>query len=271
MASLVNKVVIITGASSGIGEATAILFAQRGAKVTLGGRDQSRLKAVMDRCIEASSGHSDRFMTIQGDITDSKVREEMVRKTVEKFGCLDIVVPNAGVYPSDATIDAPESTFDRIFDVNVKSVFYLIQQAVPHLEKSNGNIVSVSSIGSTTTYSPFVLYNMSKATVDHMTRCLSLDLGPRGIRVNAVNPSVISTNLFNELPTSFDEMAASERTKMPFGELGTAEDIAEAIAFLASDSAKFITGECLLVDGGRCRTGPKTAYIEQLKLKAKMK
>ncbi|CAG5132885.1 unnamed protein product [Candidula unifasciata] len=141
-------------------------------------------------------------------------------------------------------------------DSNVKSVFFLIREAVPHLAKTKGNIIIVSSISSTLTRTTRVVYSISKAAVDHLTRCLAVDLGSKGIRVNSVNPGFIPTRILRFLDGDVDAITKSraeiESTKcMLKGRLGMPEDVSEAVAFLASDAAGFITGENLKIDGGR--------------------
>ncbi|CAG5130844.1 unnamed protein product, partial [Candidula unifasciata] len=198
MASNFNdKVAIVTGSSSGIGEAIAVAFASRGANVTLCGRDAQRLKSVFDKVVEISGGHQSRFLTVEGDVNDAAVRKEIIDKTVEKFGRLDILVPNAGQAGILGSIsNATEETYDAVMNTNLKSVFFLIQQAIAHLEKSKGTIVIISS-NVTSMVMPFgAVYSMSKVALDHLTRCLAVDLGQKGIRVNGVNPGYIPTRIF---------------------------------------------------------------------------
>ncbi|XP_005108594.1 uncharacterized oxidoreductase TM_0325 isoform X2 [Aplysia californica] len=193
---LKGKVCVVTGASSGLGESIAIMFAQRGASVTLCGRNEDRLQASLTLCVQASGGQADRFLAVSGDVVDLSARKAIVEKTVEKFGRLDVLVANAGVAdPHCGILTASEETFDKIMNTNVKAVFFQIQEAVPHLAASKGNIIVVSSMLSFMACSPNILYPMSKAAVDHMIRCLAVDLGPKEIRVNAVNPSLIPTRM----------------------------------------------------------------------------
>uniref|UniRef100_A0A0B7AEW0 Uncharacterized protein n=1 Tax=Arion vulgaris TaxID=1028688 RepID=A0A0B7AEW0_9EUPU len=259
--SLNNKVAIVTGSSSGIGESIAILFASKGARVTLCGRDQERLKSVFNKAVEVSGGHQDRFLIFQGDINDQKFRKETISKTVEKFGRLDILVANAGVGGTNQSLlTATEDSYNFIMDTNLKSVFFLIQQAVPHLEKSKGNIINISSIVTDMALADVPIYSMSKVALDHLTRCLAVDLGAKGIRVNAINPGYIETRIMRyhgDLETIVSDISKVEITKQVLKHrLGTGEDVAEVAAFLASDSTSFITGENIRVDGGRIFGGP---------------
>ncbi|BFZ09331.1 hypothetical protein BsWGS_12370 [Bradybaena similaris] len=258
--SLKDKVAIVTGSSSGIGEAIAVAFASRGAKVTLCGRDHQRLKSVLDKVVEVSGGHGDRFLTVEGDLTDSGARTEIIAKTVEKFGRLDILVPNAGVTSPQGSIhNATEESYDTVMNTNLKSVFFLIQQAIPHLEKSKGTIVIISSNLSSMVMTFCAVYSMTKAALDHLTRCLAVDLGQKGIRVNCVNSGYINTRIFRSLgddPAIGKYVEKSEANKVPLsGRHLTVEDIADAVVFLSSDAASFITGEHVKVDGGRSYCG----------------
>uniref|UniRef100_A0A0B7ABY1 Ketoreductase domain-containing protein n=1 Tax=Arion vulgaris TaxID=1028688 RepID=A0A0B7ABY1_9EUPU len=254
----INKVVIVTGASSGIGAATALMFAQRGAKVTLCGRDAGRLNETLENCLKISGGQIDRYLAITGNITDRDTRKEIVEKTVQKFGQLDVLVANAATIETRSILDETEETFDAVMNTNVKATFFLIQNAIPHLVKSKGCIVTVSSIDSTTAVPSEIVYSMSKAAVDHMTRNLALDLAPKGIRVNAINPTLVWTRIFRtsdqteEVATYLERCAAAHPLH---GRASTAEEQAEVIVFLSSSAARFVTGECIKVDGGATLIG----------------
>lgn len=258
MASLKNdKVAVVTGSSSGIGEAIAIAFASHGVKVTLSGRDQERLKSVFDKTVKANGGHLDRVHTVQGDVNDPNIREIIISQTVKKFGRLDILVANAGTIDLNGTVsNATGDNYDAVMDTNLKSVFFLIQQAIPHLEKSKGNIISISSIASTMVIPFATIYSMSKAGLDQLTRSLAVDLGPKGIRVNGINPGYIPTRIVRNFGADLEkvnrEFEKAESGRAALKERGgTVEDIAELATFLASDAASFITGENIKVDGGR--------------------
>lgn len=265
MAAMSGVVCVVTGASSGLGESIAVMLAERGAHVTLCGRDQERLQAALTLCITASGGHPKRFLTVTGDTTDASARTDIVKKTVETFGRLDVLVANAGIALPEADINANEATYDKLMDVNLKSVFFLIQAAVPHLETAKGNIVVMSSIASQ--LAAGTIYAMTKSAIDHMVRCLAVDLGPKNIRVNAVNPGWVPTNIIrhhigstapDEVKLVHDKFTESQVALQPLGKsVVTREAVAEAVCYLAGPAAGFVTGQCLLVDAGRLLAGAR--------------
>ncbi|KAK7003772.1 3-oxoacyl-[acyl-carrier-protein] reductase FabG [Biomphalaria glabrata] len=260
-----DKVVVITGASSGIGECTAILFAQHGANVVLCGRDEQKLSSALQKCQEKSGGNVDKHLAVQGDITDSQVRRRIVQQTMDKFGHLDVLVSNAGIITKNISLeDAIEEAFDLTISTNVKAGFFLIQEAIPHLEKSQGCIVVVSSITSTVAVPYEIIYGMSKAAVDYMTKTYALGLAPKGIRVNAINPTAVSFTRFERYYCDEEESRVSYlkyASQQPlYRRNSTPEEQAQTILFLASSAASFITGQCVNVDGGCSLAGPQVDY-----------
>ena len=182
MSGLAGKSVIVTGSSSGIGEATAILFARKGCNVTLCGQDFGRLQEAEEKCKQAGAagGHTNRFITVAGDMTDSGVRKKVVQDTQTAFGRLDVLVANHGVLMGGALPDLSEIDYDTTMDINLKSTVFLIKEALPYLEMTKGSIVCVSSIFSTMTGPNLLPYFLSKAATDHLVRCLAVQLGPKG-------------------------------------------------------------------------------------------
>ncbi|GFS27816.1 short-chain dehydrogenase/reductase SDR [Elysia marginata] len=183
MADFKDKTVIVTGSSSGIGESAAILFATRGANVTVCGRDELRLRHVMETCLKAGhdAGHANRVIAVAGDMSSADVRADTVRKTVEAFGQLDVLVANhGGQYFTASLNDVTEDNFDKNMDMNMKSVLFMIKESIPCLEQTGGSVIVTSSQASSLCGVANIAYHMGKAAVDHMVRCLSLELGPKG-------------------------------------------------------------------------------------------
>ena len=185
MPGLSEKCVIVTGSSSGIGQATALLFAGKGCHVTVCGRDASRLQDTLERCKQqaATNGHTkSKFISVLGDLTDAAVRTSVVEQTVQAFGSIDVLVSNHAVAAAGDTVETiTEEAFDRTINTNLKSGLFLLQTAVPHLGKSKGCVVYVSSIANfCCTKKGLFAYALAKAGLEHMVRSMALDLGPKG-------------------------------------------------------------------------------------------
>ncbi|XP_054153371.1 uncharacterized oxidoreductase TM_0325-like [Oppia nitens] len=250
-----GKVVLITGSSSGIGRATALTFAGLGAKVVITARNDIKLDEVVQSA-QLISESNDNILKVKADLNVRQDIEILINKTISTFGKLDVLVNNAGIVGiTDIEDKDMEKTFNNIMNTNVGSIVRLCHLAVPHLKKTKGNIVSVSSVASTKPHSLFFGYCMAKSCVDMLTKCLAIDLGNSGIRVNTVNPAVIRTNIFkagfnfSEEETQRNIYRDCEQT-YPLQRPGEPEEVAETIAFLASDKASFISGTTLEVDGG---------------------
>ena len=175
-----GKVVVVTGARSGIGEAIAVLFAERGASVALCGRDKDRLQNVVEKCTKVSGGFSQRFISVQGDLKNEDVRKSTVDKTVETFGRIDVLIANAGVSRNTKFGYDNEDVYDLIMDTNLKSVYFLTQYAMKHLEKSKGNVVFVSSVMSQSATSACEIYSLGKAALDQLVRVLAFSRARKG-------------------------------------------------------------------------------------------
>ncbi len=245
-----NKVALVTGASSGIGKETALLFVKNGAKVALLGR---KIEALQDTKTEIEKLGGQAVMT-PADVTFEDECQQAINKTLNEFGQLDILVNAAGIIGTGSISDTSHAAWREMMLVNLDSVFYLMQLALPHLEKTKGNIVNVSSVTGVRAFPNVLAYCVSKAGVDQLTRCTALELAPKGIRVNAVNPGVVVTNLHRrggmdeEKYTTFLEHS---KTTHPLERVGQPQDIAESILYLASERAGWVTGLTLSADGGR--------------------
>jgi len=253
---LSGKVAIITGSSSGIGLVVAEKLAAHGTKVTLSGRNLDGLAEAKKKCIAAGLKEGD-VCTVAGEITDEHTRERLVAETVKQFGKIDILVNNAGASPlsSVAMGNANLQTFDKVFDINVRALVDLTMKAVPHLIKTKGNVVNVSSVGGIRPVPNFIFYCMAKSSVEMFSRALAQELGPQGVRVNTVSPGLIRTNLPTSAGLSQDASknvyeSDLAKKRQVIGRVGEPEDIANLITFLVSDAASFVTGSNYVSDGG---------------------
>jgi NAD(P)-dependent dehydrogenase (short-subunit alcohol dehydrogenase family) len=250
---LAGQVALVTGATSGIGRATALRFAEEGARVALIGRKAQELERVSAE-IAARGGES---LGVIADVTSDEDARRSVEETLERFGALDVLVNAAGILGSGTIETTTLADWDAMMTVNLRSVFHLMQLSIPHLERRPGNIVNVSSVTGLRAFPGVLAYCVSKAGVDQLTRCAALELAAKGVRVNAVNPGVVVTEVHRRSGMSQESYAAflehSTRTH-PLGRVGSAEEIAELIFFLASDRAAWITGVTYSIDGGRAQT-----------------
>ncbi|CAL1288140.1 unnamed protein product [Larinioides sclopetarius] len=254
MATFTGKVALITGASSGIGAGTAILFASLKCKLGLVGRNSQNLDKIIADCKETGAKDGD-ILKLIGDVSKEEDLKRIVDATINHFGKLDILVNNAGILQPGTIESGSLQVFDDTMQVNVRSVYLLSHLVIPHLKKTKGNIVNVSSIAGLRSFPGIAAYAMSKAAVDQLTRCAALELASYGVRVNAVNPGVIVTEVHKRGGMSEEDYAKfleHSKETHALGRPGTVEEVAQSIAFLASDkTASFITGETLRVDGGR--------------------
>lgn len=255
MASFVGKVVLITGASSGIGAATAKLFSRLGATLSLTGRNFENLEKVAVEC----QGDRKPFL-IKADLGKEEETKLILEKTIEELGRIDVLINNAGVLEMGSIENTSLEQYDRIMNVNVRAVYHLTMLAVPYLSKTQGNIVNVSSVNGLRSFPGVLAYNISKAGIDQLTRCVALELAPKGIRVNAVNPGVIITELQKRgglTDEAYVQFLERSKQTHALGRPGNSDEVANAIAFLASADASFTTGCCLPVDGGRHAMCPR--------------
>lgn len=250
---MTGKVALITGASSGIGRATAIKFASEGCQVALVARRGDQLAEVV-RTIQTYGGEA---KAIPADVTQEADIERAVRETVAALGRLDVLVNAAGLLTSGTIETTRLEDWDYMMNVNARAPFYLIQCALPHLIERKGNIVNVSSVTGLRAFPGILAYCASKAALDQLTHCVALEVAGKGVRVNAVNPGVVVTSLHRT--SGMDEEAYAsflERSKTthPLGRVGQPEEVAELIFFLASPKAGWITGLSCSIDGGRSQT-----------------
>lgn len=250
--SFSGKVVIVTGGSSGIGAATAILFAKEGARVAIVGRNETKLNNVAKQCAE----HGTTPLIIRADLANEDEVKTIVKNTVDQFGQLDILVNNAGIYKL-ALITDPKilKTYDAVMNTNLRSVIQLTNLAAPYLKETKGNIVNVSSISSHRIFGEkYMPYALSKIGMDHFTRAAALELASSGVRVNSVNPGPVKTDILDNCsitePGKSDEMWEQFKDVTPLGRIGEPEEIAELIMYIASDKARSITGSVYDSDNG---------------------
>lgn len=247
MAKLTGKVAVVTGASKGIGAAIAEKLGAEGAKVVVNyARDKAGAESVVGK-IKQSGGKA---VSVQADVSKAWDIKKLFAETATAFGNVDILVNNAGVYEFRPLESVDEEHYRRIFDLNVLGLLLTTKEAVAHMNGGGGSIINVSSIASKTPAANTSVYSATKGAVDVISRALALELAPRKIRVNSLSPGATETEGVHALPeyeNGFKELAIS---RTPLGRMGTAEDIAKAALFLASEDSGWVTGEELLVGGG---------------------
>ncbi|XP_054628532.1 3-oxoacyl-[acyl-carrier-protein] reductase FabG isoform X1 [Dunckerocampus dactyliophorus] len=256
--SLKGKVCLITGASSGIGAGTSVLFAQMGAVLALNGRDVENLKKVVKECTECGAGAEP--LLVPGDLTDEDAVNKTVEDVIAHFGRLDVLVNNAGILAMGGIETSDLATYDKVMNINVRSVYHLTQLCVPHLIKTKGSIVNVSSINGQRSFPGVLAYCMSKSAIDQFTHCVALELASKQVRVNSVCPGVIVTDVHKRAglnETQYAQFLEKCKQTHAMGRPGKVDEVAHSIAFLASDAASFITGVNLPIDGGRHAMCPR--------------
>jgi 3-oxoacyl-[acyl-carrier protein] reductase len=234
-----NQVVIVTGAGHGIGRAVAERFAAEGARVAVNDLDASR-------ALEVAQAIGPHALAVSADVSRKADVDALFDQVLARFGRLDVLVNNAGnIHAARHFLEGDEAWWDQLLDVNLKGSFLCAHRAAHHMARQRaGVIVNMSSGGATRAHRGNVAYDASKGGIEAMTRAMALDLAPYGVRVNAVVPGLIRTY-------DLDEQSAVERGKVvPLGRLGSPEDLAGPTVFLATEDARYITGACLVVDGG---------------------
>lgn len=246
---LENKVVIITGAGSGIGAATASLFAEHGAKVIVSDLNMESAQVVVDG-IKKAGGTS---IAVQANVTKFEEVEALVSKGVNEYGQLDVMVNNAGIGGKNQkkTADHTHEDWHNVIAVNQTGVFYCMQVALQQMAKQgHGNIVNVASLAGLKPSGYNLSYSASKYAVVGMTKSAALEYGRKNVRINAVCPGYTNSALLDRLLSSRPDMGDTLKRLIPMDRFGEAAEIAEAIAWLASDNSKYITGQTITLDGG---------------------
>ncbi|EDM36228.1 Short-chain dehydrogenase/reductase SDR [Pedobacter sp. BAL39] len=244
MSKLKNKVAVITGGNSGIGFGIAEAFKNAGASGAIVGRNQETLK-------RAASQLGDGFIAINGDVTNPGDLERMMRNTSEQFGKIDILVANAGAGTTGTVADISESDYDKTMDLNLKSVYFTVQKALPYMADGS-SIILIGSNAAHRAYPSFGLYGAAKAAVIFLAKSFSNDLLDRKIRVNVITPGTTDTPAFDKFVPAeqIEALKTHFAGTMPIGRIGQPSDIGKTAVFLASDDSSFLLGAELLVDGG---------------------
>jgi len=246
---LADRVAIITGGASGIGRATALLFAREGAAVIIADCNQPSGQAAAAE-IEQSGG---RAVFEPADVTLAADCRRIVDRAIKEFGRIDILFNNAGIIRRSTILDLSEEDWDRVMAVNVKSIYLLSREVIPHLQKQGGTIINTASGWGLTGGAKAAAYCASKGAVVLLTKAMAVDHGPQNIRVNCICPGDTDTAMLRGEAKQLGEPDArflADAANRPLGRIGRPEEIARAALYLASDAASFVTGTALVVDGG---------------------
>jgi 3-oxoacyl-[acyl-carrier protein] reductase len=248
MKNLEGKAVIVTGGGSGLGAGIARAFAGEKAAVIVA--DLNR-EAAENLAAELSASGA-RAVVVVADVSKEEGYKSLARAALDNFGRLDVVVNCAGFTQPFLPVDEiSEAVFDKLFSVNVKSLFWCVKTAVPHMRK-NSVVINIASMGAVRPRPNLCWYNASKGAVEVATKALAIELAPRGIRVCAINPTTADTPMIREMLAGQDESIIDDLSRtIPLGRLCSPQDVGNVALFLASDGAAFLTGTCVNVDGGR--------------------
>ena len=248
-----KRVVLVTGATSGIGRAVAKRFAETRSEIIAWGRNCAGLEDI-EQEIETAGGKP---LTMMVDVTVDAEVERAFAEALQKTGRIDVLVNAAGHISTGSIEDTSLNAWDAMMNVNLRSTFYLMQLAAPHLIRTHGNIVNISSVTGLRSFPGVLAYCVSKAGVDQLTRCAALELASKGVRVNAVNPGVVVTEIHKRGGMSeedYENFLERSKSTHPVGRVGDASEVAELAFFLASEKASWITGATYQIDGGRALT-----------------
>lgn len=243
-----HKVVVVTGSARGIGRRIAERFYEAGAKVALCSISKTGKEELMQ---EIAGDDRSRIMALPCDVSQPKDVANFLQAVVDKFGTIDVLVNNAGIYSKEDMCDVTEAQFDKVLDANLKSVFFACQWFFKHHidAGTTGNVVNIASVSSVTYVPDNALYNVSKAGVVTLTKTFARDMGKHGIRVNAVGPGSIPTDL-NAALYADPQKEIDLCKKIPLGRRGTKDDIANCVLFLASEESDYLTGQVIYAEGG---------------------
>jgi 3-oxoacyl-[acyl-carrier protein] reductase len=246
MSRLAGKIAIVTGASKGIGAATAKTLAAQGAAVVV---NYASSKADADAVVASITAAGGRAIAIQGNVAKADEAKAIVDAAITAYGRLDILVNNSGVYAFAPLEDVNEADYRTMFDVNVLGLLLVTQAAAPHMGEG-GSIINIGSVVTAISPPTSVVYTATKGAVEAITGVLANELGPRKIRVNSVNPSLTATEGTHSAGMLASDFEAGIVTQTPLGRLGQPQDIADVVAFVASDDARWLTGEVIKAGGG---------------------
>ena len=244
---LAGKVAVVTGASKGIGAGIAKQLAAEGAAVVV---NYSSSKAGADKVVAEIKADGGNAMAVQANVAKKADIEKLIAETKEAFGPVDILVNNAGIYEFAPLEQITEEHFRRQFDLNVLGLLLTTQAALKNFNPAGGSIINLSSVVSTLAFPNASVYSGTKGAVDAITRSLASELGPRGIRVNAIRPGMVETEGTHAAGIENSEMQSQVRAQTPLGRLGKPVDIAGTVGFLASADSSWITGETFIIAGG---------------------
>lgn len=240
---LAGRVCIVTGGAQGIGEACIRRFAREDAKVVIADIDDTR-GAALARELGGLYVHC--------DVGDKAQVDALVAQTLAAHGCIDVLVNNAGIFRAADFLDVSEADFDAVLRINLKGSFLVGQAVAREMAKAGkGSIINMSSVNAVLTIPTIASYNVSKGGINQLTRVMALSLADKGVRVNAVAPGTIATELATKAVLTSDDAKAKIMSRTPMKRLGEPSEIADTVAYLASDAASYITGEIVVVDGGR--------------------
>jgi NAD(P)-dependent dehydrogenase (short-subunit alcohol dehydrogenase family) len=252
-----NKVAVVTGGATGIGEAVSKKLAGEGARIVVVGLKDDPVDEVVK---EIEADYQAEAMGVTGDLSDKQVARDVIDKTIERFGKIDVLIANASIHPEwNPLVDFSDENFENMLNANIKGTFYIVKAAIPKLRETRGCIVASGSIAGINGLPEASIYAASKAWISNLMKSLAVEEGPNGIRANTVSPGPILTQMTESSAGAIsDESEDMIKSTTVFGRRGTTEEAANVYAFLASDEASYVTGSEYRVDGGILLTnGPE--------------